>query len=65
MYSGITDPKQLEEYLKMIGLVFAFNVVLLIPDFPEAAQRGPAIIDNLMRPVVMPNKDTRKYILSK
>ena len=65
MYSGITDPKQLEEYLKMIGLVFAFNVVLLIPDFPEAAQRGPAIIDNLMRPVVMPNKDTLKYILSK
>ena len=65
MYSGMTDPAQLEQYLKMIGLVFAFNVVLLIPDFPEAAQRGPAIIQNLMRPVVMPNADTLKYILSK
>ena len=65
MYSGITDPAQLEQYLKMIGLVFAFNVVLLIPDFPEAAQRGPAIIQNLMNPVVMPNVDTLKYILSK
>ena len=65
MYSGMTDPAQLEQYLKMIGLVFAFNVVLLIPDFPEAAQRGPAIIDNLMRPVVTPNVDTLKYVLSK
>ena len=65
MYSGMTDPAQLEQYLKMIGLVFAFNVVLLIPDFPGAAQRGPAIIQNLMRPVVMPNADTLKYILSK
>ena len=65
MYSGMTDPAQLEQYLKMIGLVFAFNVVLLIPDFPGAAQRGPAIIQNLMRPVVMPNVDTLKYILSK
>ena len=65
MYSGMTDPAQLEQYLKMIGLVFAFNVVLLIPDFPGAAQRGPAIIRNLMRPVVMPNADTLKYILSK
>ena len=65
MYSGMTDPAQLEQYLKMIGLVFAFNVVLLIPDFPGAAQRGPAIIQNLMRPVVMPNVDTLKYVLSK
>lgn len=65
MYSGMTDPQQLEQHLKMIGLVFAFNVVLLIPDFPEAAQRGPAIIQNLMHPVVMPNADTLKYILSK
>ncbi len=65
MYSGITDPAQLEQYIKMVGLVFAFNVVLLIPDFPGAAQRGPAIIENLMRPVVTPNADTLKYLLSK
>ena len=65
MYSGMTDPAQLEQYIKMVGLVFAFNVVLLIPDFPGAAQRGPAIVENLMRPVVTPNVDTLKYILSK
>lgn len=65
MYTGMTDPAQLEQYMKMIGLVFAFNVVLLIPEFPGAAQRGPAIVQNLMRPVVMPNADTLKYILSK
>lgn len=65
MYTGITDPSQLEQYLKMIGLVFAFNVVLLIPDFPEAAQRGPAIIQNLMHPVVIPNAEMLKQILSK
>jgi len=65
MYSGITDPTQLEQYIQMVGLVFAFNVVLLIPDFPGAAQRGLAIIENLMRPTVTPNADTLKYILSK
>ncbi len=65
MYSGMTDPAQLEQYLKMIGLIFAFNVVLLIPDFPGAAQRGPAIIKNLMQPVVMPNAAAIKHILSK
>ncbi len=65
MYSGITDPAQLEQYIQMVGLVFAFNVVLLIPDFPGAAQRGPAIIENLMRPTVTPNADTLKHILSK
>ena len=65
MYSGMTDPARLEQYIKMIGLVFAFNVVLLIPDFPGAAQRGAAIIEKLMRPIVTPNADTLKYILSK
>ena len=65
MYSGITDPAQFEQYMKMIGLVYAFNVVLLIPDFPGAAQRGPAIIQNLMHPVVLPNAETLKGILSR
>ena len=65
MYTGITEPAQLEQYLKMIGLVFAFNVVLLIPDFPGAAERGPAIIQNLLQPVVLPNVEALKHILSK
>ena len=65
MYTGITDPSQFERYMKMIGLVFALNVVLLIPDFPGAAQRGPAIIQNLMHPVVIPNAEMLQQILSK
>ena len=65
MYSGITDPERLEQYIKMIGLVFAFNVVLLIPDFPGAAERGPSIIEKLLRAVVVPNVDALKQILSK
>ena len=64
MYSGISDPVQIEQYIKTVGLVFAFNVVLLIADVPEAAQRGQAIVEQLMRPVVMPNKDALKHILS-
>lgn len=51
--------------MKMIGLVFAFNVVLLIPDFPGAAERGPAIIDQLLRGAVLPNVEALKQILSK
>ena len=65
MYTGITDKTQFEQYMKMIGLVFAFNVVLLIPDFPGAAERGPAIIDQLLRGAVLPNVEALKQILSK
>lgn len=65
MYSGITDPAQFEQYMKTLGLVYAFNVAMLITDVPNAAQRAPLIVNNLIRPVVLPNKDTLKYILSK
>ena len=65
MYTGITDPAQLEQYMKTLGLVYAFNVAMLIADVPRASERAPMIVKNLIRPVVLPNKDALKYILSK
>ena len=62
---SVTDPAQFEQYMKTLGLVYAFNVAMLITDVPNAAQRAPLIVNNLIRPVVLPNKDTLKYILSK
>lgn len=65
MYSGITDPAQFEQYMKMLGLLYAFNVVMLMSDVPKAAQRAPLIINNLLRPVVLLNAEALKHILSK
>ena len=65
MYSGISDPKALEGYLKQLGLVYAFNVVMLLPNVSQRDQRGPLIIENLLRPVVLPNAEALKHILSK
>ena len=65
MYTGITDPQALEAYMKQLGLVYAFNVVMLLPDISKREERAPLIIQNLLRPVVLPNAETLKYILSK
>ena len=65
MYSGITDPAQFEQYMKTLGLIYAFNVAILIPDVPDALKRAPLIVNNLIRPVVIKNAETLKHILSK
>ena len=65
MYSGIADPAGFEQYIKTLGLVYAFNVAMLIADVPNAAQRAPLIVDNLIRPVVLPNAEALKHILSR
>lgn len=65
MYTGITDPKALEGYMKQLGLVYAFNVVMLIPSVTQREVRAPLIINNLLRPVVLPNAEALKHILSK
>ena len=65
MYTGITDPKVLEGYMKQLGLVYAFNVVMLIPSVTRREVRAPLIINNLLRPVVLPNAEALKHILSK
>ena len=65
MYTGITDPKALEGYMKQLGIVYAFNVVMLIPSVTQREVRAPLIINNLLRPVVLPNAEALKHILSK
>ena len=40
MYSGITDPAQFEKYMKTLGLIYAFNIAMLMPDVPDAADCG-------------------------
>ena len=64
MYTGITDPQALEGYMKQLGLVYAFNVVMLLPSVTQQDVRAPLIINNLLRPVVIPNAEALKHILS-
>ena len=64
-YTGITDPDALKEYFGKMGLLFAFNTVLLCgARITSAKAYAPQIMDNLLRPVVIPNKDAIPYLLS-
>lgn len=66
MYSGAQNEEQLKGFLDMVKLVYAFNVVTFIPDIPIAREQyAPSIVKNLLRPVVIPNAETLKHILSK
>ena len=56
-YTGIKDPAELEAYFKRLGLLYAFNVVLVVGSGSErAAQNAPFIMDKLLRGVVIPNE---------
>ena len=56
-YTGITDPAALGEYFKKLGLLYAFNVVLVPGSGSERAmQMGDMIMNNLLRPTVIPNE---------
>ena len=64
-YTGITDPDALKDYFGKMGLLFAFNTVLLCgAGITSAKAFAPQIMDNLLRPVVIPNKDAIPYLLS-
>ena len=65
MYTGITNPQALEGYMKQLGLVYAFNVVMLLTEMPLREMRAPLVVENLLRPVVIPNAAALKHILSK
>ena len=55
-YTGITDDAELEAYFKKLGLLYAFNVTLVPGSGSERAmQNGNFIMDNLLRPIVLPN----------
>ena len=56
-YTGITDSAELEAYYKKLGLLNAFNVALVPGSGSERAMRmGDAIMNNLFRPIVVPNE---------
>ena len=62
-YTGIKDPAELEAYFKWLGLLYAFNVVLVVGSGSErAAQNAPFIMDKLLRGVVIPNEQAIKAL---
>ena len=62
-YTGITDPKELEEYFKKLGLLYALNVVLIVgAGSARSLQMAPMIMDNLLRGVVIPNEQAIRYL---
>ena len=63
MYSGITYPVQFEQYMKTSGLIYSFNVAMLMPGVPDAAKRAPLIVNNLIRPALHPNAESLRNIL--
>lgn len=62
-YTGITDPAELEAYYKKLGLLFAFNVVLVVGSGAERSLKmAKHIMDNLLRAVVIPNEQAIRYL---
>ena len=62
-YTGITDPEQLKEYYQKLGLLFAFNTVMICGSgASKARQLAPLLMDKLLRGVVIPNEQTIKYL---
>jgi uncharacterized protein (TIGR02172 family) len=62
-YTGITEPAELEEYFKKLGLLYAFNVVLIVGAGSERSRKlAPQIMDNLLRGVVIPNEQAIRYL---
>lgn len=58
-YTGITDPTELEDYLKHITLLHAFNMVFKTVTGSERVRRAAdAIMNNLLRGMVIPNEQT-------
>ena len=62
-YTGITDPEQLKEYYQKLGLMFAFNTVMICgAGSSQARKLAPLLMDKLLRGVVVPNEQTIKYL---
>ena len=63
-YTGITDPSELEEYFKKLGLLYALNVAFTPGSKAERAmQMADLIMDNLLRGVVIPNEQAIRALL--
>ena len=64
LYTGITDREKLEAYFKGLGLVYALNVVLVVGSgSPHAIAKAEAIMDNLLRKIIIPNEHALRCIL--
>lgn len=64
-YTGISNPEEMEAYYKKLGLLFAFNVSLVVGTESENAMKlAPMLMDKLLRGVVIPNEQTLRYLLS-
>ena len=56
-YTGITDAAELDSYYQKLGLLYAFNVSLMPGAGSERSmQMADMIMNNLLRPVVIPNE---------
>ena len=63
-YTGVTDKAELEAYFKKIGLVYAFNVVLIVgAGSKNATAAAPMVMDTLLRKIVIPNEQALRYVL--
>jgi uncharacterized protein (TIGR02172 family) len=62
-YTGITEPEQLKAYYQKLGLLFAFNTVMICgAGASKARELAPLLMDKLLRGVVIPNEQTIKYL---
>ena len=63
-YTGITDPRELKAYFDRLTLIFALNTVLFVgAGVAETERFAQHIMDNLLRPVVIPNEQAIRGLL--
>ena len=64
-YTGISSPEEMEACFKKLGLLFAFNVSLVVgTESEKAMELAPMLMDKLLRGVVIPNEQSLRYMLS-
>ena len=64
-YTGLSNPADLEAYYKKLGLLFAFNVAIIVGTEAEnAVKLAPILMDKLLRGVVIPNEQALRHLLS-
>lgn len=63
-YSGISDPAEFKAYMGKLGLLYAFNVVLVIALGQEVSNPYvDVVLNKLLRETVIPNEQTLRYLL--
>lgn len=57
------NPEKLKEYYQKLGLLFAFNTVMICGSGASQARKlAPILMDKLLRGIVVPNEQTIKYL---